>query len=110
MSKHNGLVITDKADDRRKVYDHNSRHVATVGPHAGLPTVARFLGHNHAKQTVVNGKRAWKATEHPNQRAPRQVSAVPLAKSRETAKGSVGLTLAETSARGATQTKVGGQS
>jgi hypothetical protein len=99
----NGLVITDAPDTRRKVFDHNGHHVGTVGPHAGAPTASRFTGTRDMK--LVRG--AWRANK-PSR--PANVSAVPLAKSRATAKGSVGLTLAETSARGATNAKVGGQS
>ena len=95
-------------EPNRKVYDHHGREVATVSAKAGLPTVSRFLGHNHARQTVIDGKPAWKATENPFQRKPRQVSAVPLDVSRNQAKGSVSKTLAEVSAMGATTAKVGG--
>ncbi len=77
-----GLIITDLPNQRRKIFDHNGHHVGTVGPHAGLPTVARFLGHHHA--TLKGGE--WRANK-PS--APARVSSLPLGKSLKSDKGSV---------------------
>jgi hypothetical protein len=65
--------------------------VGHVGPSAGQPTVARFLGHPHARLTKIGGRPAWQEIGPTSGRGAVKAAAVANAKlkrSLRTAKGS----------------------
>lgn len=69
------------------IYDHLGHLRGRVGPKATAVTVSRFTGTHGATLQTVKGRKAW-VSPGPAKAKPR-VSAIPLAKSLRTAKGSV---------------------
>ena len=67
------------------VFDHRGQRVGVMGRAAGLPTAARFLGHNNARLGKVDNRDAWIAN------APRKPTGADArhARNLKTAKGSV---------------------
>jgi hypothetical protein len=84
------------------VFDHKGNARGHVGPKATAAVVSRFTGTADNHLGKRNGKPAWIGgkPKGPNKNAVAQ--AVKVAQSRRTDKGSVGKTLAEVSAEGAT--------
>jgi hypothetical protein len=74
------------------VFDHRGRRVGTMGPKAGLPTAARFLGHSNAKLGTVDGRPAWVATGSGGTNKAARAQNTKLATSLKRDKGSVGKT------------------
>ena len=96
-------------DSKVPIFDHKGNRRGHVGRLASSATVSRFTGTPDNRLTKKDGRDAGVSAKPkgPNKAAVAQ--AAKLAQSRNTDKGSVGKTLAEVSAEGATTFSGGGK-